>query len=735
MSIPSKTLLVDWIRYEEAMEQLQLGIQALQAGNLDIAENIFKSILSENSSEVHSLHFLGVILCQKGNFQDGVTLIEKSIFLDPTRFAPYLNLGRILFGANKWESVVTALNEAVLINENSFDAWSMLAQANHFAGNSDAALMAGKKAAQLKPGDSEVFFSLGIYASEKNRDEAIDYYRHSISINPNSFKSWVNIGNLFLGDRNFNESIIAFEQALKLEPLCVQALLGLSRAYVDISNWLGSLESAQKALSLDSSSHEAAFLVGFSLHKLDRMQEAVNAYRVALKISPVAAQTHLYLASAYEALGEDLLAIQYYENATNIDPSLFLAVIYCGTLLHKRGDLILAIKKFRRAVNIDPSSAWAYFELGIALYDQGDVEEAITCYREVIDLKPDFEDAYLNLGYIFLKKGNTDEALQIVSALKDKMVIDDGSCFIDSQGNKLVFDWHSRRVINLYWEIQFAIELRENNPPHCLQSVNHVDSLCYPPSFLVDESYCDNSKPLYQNGYLVEENLVSPDICFQLISQFNDVKSMSVELNQFILDNSILKSVLERILFHTGFPHLAWNCIYIVKGPDDNTVSDAWHYDNQYNKWTPKVMVYLNSQGNKGGATDFVDARISRQFSSRTDYMGLICQRESYPNRVSGLVNDLNLDPVTLDPKHYTFSPEHPGTCVWFCPSRVLHRGVCPQIGLRYVLTFSLTPLPADCEWSIDQCVEKSIEILEDKISNGMQNKDINPYWIPAMIS
>ena len=337
------------------------------------------------------------------------------------------------------------------------------------------------------------------------------------------------------------------------------------------------------------------------------------------------------------------------------------------------------------------------------------------------------------MGNIFLEKGNLDEALQIVSNLKDKMVVDEKSCFVDSEGNRLVFDWHSRRVINLFWEVQFAIALLENDPPHCLQSVKYVDSLCYPPSFLSDKSFCNDVKRFYQDGYLVEGNLISSNICAQLISQFGEVKSMSIELNQFIFDNSIMKSVLDRILFHTGFPHLVWNCIYTVKGPDDDTVSDTWHYDNQYNIWTPKVMVYLNSQGQKGGATDFVDARISSQISSRTDYMGLLWQRESYPNCVNGLVNDLNLDPVTLDPEHYTFSPEHPGTCVWFCPSRVLHRGVCPQIGHRHVLTFSLTPLPASCEWTIDQCIERSMHILKDKLNNGMQNKDINPYWIPAM--
>ena len=113
--------------------------------------------------------------------------------------------------------------------------------------------------------------------------------------------------------------------------------------------------------------------------------------------------------------------------------------------------------------------------------------------------------------------------------------------------------------------------------------------------------------------------------------------------------------------------------------------------------------------------------------------MGLVFQRESYADRVKGLVEELNLDPVTLDPEHYVFSPESAGSGVWFCPARALHRGVSPNTGVRHVLSFSLTPLPRECGWSIDQCVEKSIEILKDKIEKGMQKTDDNPYWIGAV--
>ena len=392
------------------MHQLQAGMQALQSGSLDAAENVFRNILSVDSSEVHALHFLGVVFCQKGNLDDGVALIEKSIRLDPSRFGPYLNLGRFLVGSNQWDRAVAALQQAVQRDASSFDAWSLLAQASFFSGNADAALMVGKRAAEINPGNSEIFFSLGVYASETNKDEAIDHYRHSVFIDPASFKAWVNLGNCLLDFHRIEESIAAFNEALKSDPSCFQALMGLCRAYGDLSQWVESLAIAQQALLVDPSSHDAAFWVGFSLHKLDRKQDAVNAYRAALNTTPVAANTHLYLASALEGLSEEKDALNHYELATKIDPTLSLAFTYWGALLQKGGDLNLAIDKFRQGVDSDPLSAIAFVSLGTALYEDGQHEEAIASYRKAIEVKPDFADAYLNLGNVLKEEGEAEAA-------------------------------------------------------------------------------------------------------------------------------------------------------------------------------------------------------------------------------------------------------------------------------------------------------------------------------------
>lgn len=191
-----------------------------------------------------------------------------------------------------------------------------------------------------------------------------------------------------------------------------------------------------------------------------------------------------------------------------------------------------------------------------------------------------------------------------------------------------------------------------------------------------------------------------------------------------------LRLILERVLHYTSFPHLIWNCLFLSKVPDDHSVSDVWHYDNHYNYWSPKLMIYFNSQNDINSSTQFVDEPLSRLLTQRTDYLGLVWQRTGYRKSVEPYASELRLDPTSLDPVHYTFQPELDGTAVWFYPSRVLHRGVSPVKGKRFVLSLLLTPLPSSSCCSISHCVDKSPNILKEKVMAGMENVDINPYWI-----
>ncbi|ABM79152.1 tetratricopeptide repeat protein [Prochlorococcus marinus] len=532
--------------------------------------------------------------------------------------------------------------------------------------------------------------------------------------------------------RDLDGAEAIFKQILAVNPKEPTALHLLGCIYKDRGQLQQAVELIQASIREDESNPIPFFNLGKILAIAGQHENAVGVFQESLKRNQQIPETWFCFANALREIGKTEEAKRAYRNALQLNPAHAGAAGNLGALLTDDGELDEAEKVLRRALASNPEDINCLVNLGILLKEEGEFEEAIASYRKAIEVKPDFVDAYLNLGGVLKDVGRMDEVRQIVAALRQMKSLEDET-LVAIQDKTLVFDWHHRRALSLFCEVELAAAFSGMESSSHFDAVKQVDALCFPASFLGEQIACEEGKLLYEKGYLVDEGLVSADLCAQLISQFNNRNErMSAALIETVLADGVLRSVLERISLHTGFPHLIWNCIYFTKGPDDEAVSDAWHYDNHYNVWTPKLMIYLNSQREEGGATHFVDAALSRQISEKSDYMGLVFQRESYSDRVKGLVEELNIDPVTLDPEHYVFSPERAGSGVWFCPARSLHRGVSPKKGVRQVLSFSLTPLPRDCGWSVDQCVEKSIEILKDKIEKGRQKDDVNPYWTAA---
>ena len=581
--------------------------------------------------------------------------------------------------------------------------------------------------------DANNFFALnfsGCICREKKRfDEGIDLLSRAVSLQPGNPDAVYNLGNVFKDAERLDDAISCYEKALRLRAEYPEALNNLGMCLKEVDRYEHAEIVLKRAVSMQPGLAGAWLNLGNTLKEQEKFEESIASYRKAIEMKPNFAGAWLNLGNTLKEQEKFEESIASYRKAIEVKPDFADAWLNLGNTLKEQEKFKESIASYRKAIEVKPDFADAYFNLGNVLKEEGELVEAIASYRKATEVRPDFLDAYFQLGVVCMNVGSLDEVRQIINTLRQMKSLEDEAS-ITFQDKILVFDWHYRRALDLSWKVELAAAGVDSSP---LAAVKQVDSLCFPPLFLGDQTPCAELKMLYENGYLVDEGIVSSGVCAQFISQFNDVNEpMSAELVEAVLTNGVLRSVLEKILLHTGFPHLVWNCAYFAKGPDDEEVSDAWHYDNHYNIWTPKLMVYLNSQSEERGATHFVDQGLSRQLSEKSEYVGLVFQRELFANRVKELVEELNIDPVTLDPEYYVFSPEKAGAGVWFCPARALHRGVSPVKGVRHVLSFSLTPLPADCGWSVDQCLEKSVEILQDKIKKGMQKADINPYWIAA---
>ncbi|CAN5436472.1 hypothetical protein BH09PSE6_BH09PSE6_01130 [soil metagenome] len=139
-----------------------------------------------------------------------------------------------------------------------------------------------------------------------------------------------------------------------------------------------------------------------------------------------------------------------------------------------------------------------------------------------------------------------------------------------------------------------------------------------------------------------------------------------------------------------------------VEGPA--SVSFMWHCDRGPRAHL-KLLVYLNDHDEHGGGTSYL-ALPGSDAVARSGYVFARGKRRTDSlDELSRLANT----PLQA----YEHRP-HAGDAVLFQPSRVLHRGVTPRLGPRYVLTLCLLPSPVPWQQALARSAQ--IDLRHDPI-------------------
>jgi len=112
--------------------------------------------------------------------------------------------------------------------------------------------------------------------------------------------------------------------------------------------------------------------------------------------------------------------------------------------------------------------------------------------------------------------------------------------------------------------------------------------------------------------------------------------------------------------------------------------SFLWHCDKGPSCHI-KLLLYLNGTEEHGGNTKFLDRLTTKRFTETGYLFGPVDARQA---DLSSLATTENIE---YEPKQWDMQP---GDGILFEPSQILHCGILPTKGPRYVLAFCLLPSP-----------------------------------------
>lgn len=148
------------------------------------------------------------------------------------------------------------------------------------------------------PSHFDALHNLGVLLLQReDHQAALDFFRRSHEVNPNSPALHLNIGNVLRALNHLEEALKSYDRALLLKLDYAEAHNNRATVLRDLSRYQEAIESAERALAIKPIYMEAHLNRGHASDALKLYDEAIVSYRNAVACGGNAEELHYYLAA------------------------------------------------------------------------------------------------------------------------------------------------------------------------------------------------------------------------------------------------------------------------------------------------------------------------------------------------------------------------------------------------------------------------------------------------------
>jgi tetratricopeptide (TPR) repeat protein len=357
----------------DILRTFEKAVHYHQTGQLMDAEEAYKRTLNMQPNHSESLHLLGTIAYQTGNYENAATWISSAIQSNPENIRYYTSLGDVL----------------------------------KLQGQPNQAIACYQKALEMDPACDEIYFKLGsVHHDQNDLNAAISYYRKAVEKNPDFVEAFYNLALVYQALNEYDEAISYYDQAIRLKPDYAEAHNNKGKAHKD----KGDLEKAaacfQRALQLKADFAEPYFNLGDVLSTQGQIEAAIENYGLALRCRPNMIEAYNNLGNAHKTRGNYDAAIENYSQVVKLKPGLAEAYYNLGSTFRLKGDYQAAVANLRHALRLKPQYAEAHNNLGLTFKNQGDLDQAIENLSQALRIKPQLAEAHWNRSFTYLLNAN-----------------------------------------------------------------------------------------------------------------------------------------------------------------------------------------------------------------------------------------------------------------------------------------------------------------------------------------
>lgn len=320
--------------------RLQRALGAHQRGEYDAAEQDYRAVLATEPRQPDALHYLGLLLHQRGKSGEALPLMQQALVLVPANHLYHNNLAGVLEQLGRRAEAERGYREAV----------------------------------RLKPDYAQGYINLGLMqAARGDHRQALVEFDRALAVDPGSYAAWYGRGEALQELSRTKEAVQAYLGAAGAAGSDVDLILSVATALREA----GALEDArrchERALSLAPDYPPAENSLGNLLAMEGELEEAEGHYRRAVSLKPDYAGAFHNLADVArlkpgDALWSPLMALA--ERVDGLAPQDATALHFTlGRVWEAQGDYARAFTHFgagnrlkRATLNYDESRQKQFFE-------------------------------------------------------------------------------------------------------------------------------------------------------------------------------------------------------------------------------------------------------------------------------------------------------------------------------------------------------------------------------------
>ncbi len=252
----------------ETANEFERALALHQAGQIDDAERIYRSVLLAQPESPSVLHYLGVCCYQRGDYLSAERHIRRALALNDHETMAQNNLGLVYQALKRPTDALACFNLALAQSPDDAIALNNRGLALHDLRRFDEAVADFTRATVSRGDFAEAFANLGkTHLAQKSLSDALAACDAALALQPQLSVAHALRGSVLREMRRYDDAFASWERALELYPDFAEVHCNLGGALHELRRYEEAVTSQIRAMALNP---DMPYLRGDLLH--DRMQ-------------------------------------------------------------------------------------------------------------------------------------------------------------------------------------------------------------------------------------------------------------------------------------------------------------------------------------------------------------------------------------------------------------------------------------------------------------------------------